>query len=431
MNLSLRTKYLIYLVLVHLALVGLAWLVLRENKPWFIASEGFILLSVFAAVYIYRAFRQPSEFITAGIEAIKDKDFTIKFVPTGNREVDGLIDVYNLMIDQLRQERTKQAEQRLFLDKLIEAAPIAMLILDYDGRIAESNPKAVSLLRRSAETLVGKSLDGLDHPLLNQLTELPLGDAVTLKTDGVETYRVLQGQFIDRGFRRQFLMIEEMTAEIIETEKKAYGKVIRMMAHEVNNSIGAINSILAITEPEVAALELRQALRVAIERNDRLNRFMNRFADVVRLPLPNRTTSDLTTLTRDVVRLMQPQAAARGVGLQLLDSAVAVPLPVDVGQMEQVLVNLIKNALEACESGQRVELSITPHQLSIRDNGAPISDAVAASLFQPFFSTRPNGQGIGLTLSREILLNHGFAFSLRTEPDGWTVFTIRWLQTEK
>ncbi|QIP11208.1 PAS domain-containing protein [Spirosoma aureum] len=429
MNLRLRTRYLIYIITVHLALVALIGWVLREQKALFIASEVLILISVYVAIRIYRAFQQPSEFIASGIEAIRDKDFTVKFVPTGNYEVDELITVYNLMIDQLRQERTRQVEQQFFLNKLIEAAPIAILIFDFDDRIASVNPKACQLLGMQADEMLMKRLAELGYSLLAHMADLADGESRVMKPNGIETYKVLRSNFIDRGFRRSFLIIEELTPEILASEKKAYSKVIRMMAHEVNNSIGAVNSILSVTESELPDSELKRAVRVAIDRNDRLNRFMRRFADVVRLPQPNLSPSDMAELTRNVVRLMQPQAEAGNVALTITAPDTPVMHPVDLGQLEQVLVNIVKNAIEACEPGNRVEVLITPSHLIIRDNGAPIPEEVVANLFNPFYSTRPNGQGIGLTLTREILLNHGFSFSLQTEPDGWTVFAISWART--
>jgi nitrogen fixation/metabolism regulation signal transduction histidine kinase len=426
MRLKFQTRYLLYILTVHAVLIGLTFQLLKQNKPLFIASEVVIALSLYVAVRLYQSFRQPSTFIAAGIEAIQDKDFTVKFVPTGNDEVDELIRVYNLMIDQLRHERTRQAEQQFFLDKLVEAAPIALLILDFDSRVSAVNPKARQLLRLPDSDLLQKPLSAIPHPLLAQLSTLPPDQPHTVKLAGVETYRVLQGQFMDRGFRRQFLFIEELTTEIIETEKKAYGKVIRMMAHEVNNSIGAINSILGIAEPEVADPDVRHAVRVAIDRNDRLNQFMRRFADVVRLPAPNPVSTDVRGLVVDVVQLMQPQAIERGVSLtaHLPDSP--VEQPIDVAQMEQVLVNVVKNAFEACRAGQVVEVVLNQQALLIRDNGQPIPQSVSANLFNPFFSTKATGQGIGLTLTREILLNHGITFSLGSEPDGWTVFLMKW-----
>ncbi|WP_128545909.1 sensor histidine kinase [Larkinella soli] len=427
MKLSLRTRYLLYILIIHGALIFLIFRWLRENQLLFITSEVLVLLSVAVAYQIYQAFGRPSQFISSGIEAIKDKDFTIKFVPTGQREVDGLIDVYNLMIDQLRQERTKQMEQQFFLEKLIEASPIATLIFDFDERIASVNPKAVELLQLPPDQLLGKALTDIDHPLLRQLTDPTEEDTRILKSTGVETYRVLRSHFMDRGFRRSFLLLEELTSEILETEKKAYGKVIRMMAHEVNNSIGAINSILDVTRSYLDAPEeqdVKNALEVAIERNDRLNHFMRRFADVVRLPQPQKRPADLDEVVRNVSRLMQPLAESKGLVFRFHSAGEPVLKAVDVEQIEQVLVNIIKNAVEACTAGQTVEVALSASRLVVRDNGKPILPELETSMFNPFFSTKPDGQGIGLTLTREILLNHGFPFSLKTGPDGWTEFTI-------
>ncbi|WP_460913068.1 sensor histidine kinase [Spirosoma areae] len=423
MNLSFRTRYLLYIVAIHVAITGLLFLVLRQDKLWFIASEAGLLLSIYVAISIYRQFQQPSEFIASGIEAIRDKDFTVKFVPTGNQEVDELITVYNLMIDQLRQERTRQVEQQFFLNKLIEAAPIAILIFDFDGLIASINPRASSLLSVQPDEVVGKQLADVGYSLLAQVADLADGESRVMKPNGIETYKVLRANFMDRGFRRSFLMIEELTPEILASEKKAYSKVIRMMAHEVNNSIGAVNSILDVTQAYVSEPDVQHAVRVAIERNNRLNHFMRRFADIVRLPQPQKRSADMSDIVRNVAWLMQPQADAKGILLTMVTNEANVQL-VDVEQMEQVLVNIVKNALEACQPGQRVDLISHAHHLLIRDNGQPIPNEVAANLFNPFYSTKPDGQGIGLTFTREILLNHQFPFSLKTNSDGWTEFRI-------
>ncbi|AUD01749.1 sensor histidine kinase [Spirosoma pollinicola] len=423
MHVNFRVRYLLYIVAVHIAMTGLLFLVLRQNKLLLIASELGLLLSIYKAIRIYRQFQQPSEFIASGIEAIRDKDFTVKFVPTGNQEVDDLITVYNLMIDQLRQERTRQVEQQFFLEKLIDAAPIAILIFDFDGRIASVNPRASQLLAINTGDVVGKELVDLGFSLLAQVADLADGESRTMKPNGMETYRVLRSYFMDRGFRRSFLIIEELTPEILATERKSYSKVIRMMAHEVNNSIGAVNSILDSTQSYVNEPDVKHAIRVAIERNDRLNRFMSRFSDVVRLPQPQKRPADLTELVRNAVQLMQPIAQGRGVTLSNVSTGKNLQL-VDVDQMEQVLINVVKNALEACEAGQCVEVVSTSQYLLIRDNGQPIPEQIAANLFNPFYSNKPEGQGIGLTITREILLNHKLAFSLHTKEDGWTEFRI-------
>jgi nitrogen fixation/metabolism regulation signal transduction histidine kinase len=427
MRVSFRSWYIIFMVVVHAVIVFLSYRLLKDSKLLFILSELFLLASVYVAVLIYRQFRKPADFVSSGIEAIRDKDFTVKFVPTQNREVDRLIEVYNLMIDQLRQERIKQMEGQFFLEKLVEASPIAILIFDLDGRISGLNSRAASLLGLPAERVKGKTPAETGHPLLDGLTGWVGDESRTVKVNGIQTYKVSRSHFMDRGFRRSFLMIEELTTEILETEKKAYGKVIRMMAHEVNNSIGAINSILDVTVsglPETGYGDYRHALQVAMDRNNRLSLFMRRFADVVRLPVPHRVATDLNGLVRDIVQLMQVQAEAKGVRLQHHLSGKPVIRPVDVAQMEQMLVNVVKNAIEACPAGGEVRVVLEHDRLVVRDNGQPIPHEVAANLFNPFFSTKADGQGIGLTLTREILHNHGFPFSLRTNPDGWTEFEI-------
>jgi two-component system nitrogen regulation sensor histidine kinase NtrY len=198
MHLSFRVRYLVYIGILHLVLGGLLYLLLRENKVLFIVSEIGILLSLGVAVQLYRQFRQPSEFVASGIEAIHDKDFTVKFVPTGNWEVDQLVTVYNLMIDQLRQERTRQVEQQFFLDKLIEAAPIAILIFDFDNRIASVNPKASQLLSVKPADVIGKELADLGYSLLAQVADLADGGSRVMKPNGLETYKILRANFMDR-----------------------------------------------------------------------------------------------------------------------------------------------------------------------------------------------------------------------------------------
>jgi len=424
MNFPMR--YLLYLTGLHLTLAVLAYLAFREQPIWLVGSEVVLLGSLFIGADMYRTFRRPGQYIGSGIEAIRDKDFTIKFVPTGNRDVDELIRVYNLMIDQLRQERTHQAEQQSFLDKLIDASPIALLIFDYDGRITSANPKATTLLRRPLDTLLNRAPDEVGHPLLSQFVRLPTDHPQLVQQTGIERYRVLRATFMDRGFARQFLLIEELTAELITTEKNAYGKVIRMMAHEVNNSIGAVNSIMHTLTPELPDADSQQAMRVAIARNDRLNGFMRRFADVVRIPPPARTRADLRDVVQQVGQLMGPLALKQAVTVIIDVPDNPVYLPVDVGQLEQVLVNIVKNALEACVAHNQVQIWLEAHRLQVSNNGQPIPADLVNRLFDPFLSTKATGQGVGLMIVRDILLNHGFAFSLKTHPDGWTVFTINW-----
>ncbi len=407
-------------------LIWLVYKILFQDKLLFIGSEIFLLLSIAASIRLYQNFMQPNEFVRSGIEAIKDKDFTIKFVPTGKGEVDTLIEVYNLMIDQLREERTKLNEQHFFLQKLIAASPISIVILDFDGRIESLNTKARAQFKVQDGVFIGKAPEETGLAMLVELGSMADGESKIVKTDGVETFKIQRSHFMDQGFRRSFLMIEELTSEILESEKKAYGKVIRMMAHEVNNTLGATDSILQTTRSclsDAQFSDLNEALRVASERNMHLTLFMRNFADVVRLPAPKFAMVNLGKLVGDVVLFMQSFAREKDISLRY-ETVNSISVNLDLGQIEQVLVNVIKNALESCAAGNSIYIALSEQALIIKNNGKPISPDESNQLFNPFYSTKPQGQGIGLTLSREILSNHGFHFSLKTSDDGWTEFLI-------
>jgi nitrogen fixation/metabolism regulation signal transduction histidine kinase len=367
----------------------------------------------------------------SGVEAIKDKDFTTKFVTTGKHEMDQLISVYNQMIDVLRMERTKQEEQHFFLEKLIQTSPTGIIILDYDNKVQQLNPKAIQLLGVDEKSVVNKQVEEIDHPVMKQISGLQSGEAKTITLNGATTFKLQKSHFIDRGFPRVFVMMEELTVEILEAEKKAYGKIIRMMAHEVNNTIGPVNSILQSTlkTNQLNGEQngtLKNALQVAVERNQNLNVFMRNFADLVRLPLPRKKKIDLHKLVTSITTLMALKAGEKEIEFKYDLATEPISLNADEQQMEQALINIVKNAIESIEQKGTVTFTTTTHppQLIISDTGKGIDPLVAEELFTPFFSTKKDGQGVGLTLIREIMLNHHYKFSLRTVAAGRTDFAI-------
>lgn len=429
---KLRTKFLLFVVIIHLVALVLSFFIFSNNKIFFIASEVLIIISVAICWQLYKQLLQPLDMMMQGTEAIKDRDFNVKFVKTGKYEVDQLITVYNEMIDELRTERTKQEQQHFFLEKLIYTSPTGIMILDYDNNIQQVNPKVTELLGMNENELNGKAIDAIDHPLMQHIIQLKSGEARTITLNGVNTFKLQKSHFIDRGFPRHFIMMEELTAEILAAEKKAYGKVIRMMAHEVNNTIGPVNSILQSTIQNKALWQkeendaLHHALQVAADRNQNLNIFMRNFADVVRLPEPVKKTIDLVKLLQSTVTLMKLRAGEKQIDFNFPIEADSFFIHADEQQLEQAFINIVKNAMEAIDATGKIifALNTQTRELIISDNGKGINDEAYAQIFSPFFSTKKDGQGIGLTLIREILISHGYDFSLKTNADGLTAFTI-------
>ena len=395
-------------------------------------SEVVVIISIIIAWQLYQQLLRPLKTLMQGVEAIKDRDFNVKFLSTGKHEMDQLIEVYNQMMDELRTERTRQEQQHFFLEKLIFTSPTGIVILDYDNNVQQINPKALQILSVKAEEVLNFPIDKLQHPLLRQIKLLKSGDTIVIKPDGINTYKLQKSHFVDRGFSRHFIMIEDLTVEILAAEKNVYGKVIRMMAHEVNNTVGPVNSIMQSALKTDRLWEghqfnnLKDALQVAMDRNQNLNLFMRNFAELVKLPAANKRPVDLHQLINTVSKLMSIKAKEKEVEFMFNLTDGPFNILADEQQMEQVLINIVKNAIEAIESKGVVQFRTTADKKSliISDTGIGINAEQAADLFSPFFSTKKDGQGIGLTLVREILTNHGCEFSLKTIVDHQTEFSI-------
>jgi nitrogen fixation/metabolism regulation signal transduction histidine kinase len=310
---KLRRKFLVFAILIHSIFMILSILLLSENKYFFLVAELLILTSLLISIQLYRGFLKPLNLLSAGIESIKDRDFNTTFIETGQEELDRLISVYNSMIDQLRSERVRQKEQHYFLERLVKASPVGVIILDLDENIAVINRAAQTMLGVNSEDILGEPLHTIRDGPGAELAGLKAGESTTVGTSGVQTLKCRKSQFVDRGFYRHFILIEELTKEILVAQKKAYEKVIRMMSHEINNSVGAVNSILQSSLYYKDQLtpddrpDFESAIQVAIDRNCGLNRFMSNLADVVRVPVPVKEAYDLHELLRTVQVLMSAE----------------------------------------------------------------------------------------------------------------------------
>lgn len=425
-------RYFAYVTLLHVTIGGLAYLLLKEQLAFFLAVELVLFVSLYVAYQFYRTFMAPVRLVEQGEGAMKDGDFTVKFIPVGSSEIDRLVHLYNSMIDNLRAERTGTQEQHFFLEKLIATAELGVIVMNHDGQIAKLNEWATRKLNRRVGEPAPAELSEIDHPLARAMTNLPLNQPAIVQLSGNQRFRVERGDFIDRGFPRSFILIQDITRDLLAAEKDAYGKIIRMMAHEVNNSTGATNSLLnsLVDTADLGDEELRslmnEYLPVVIERGAAMNEFMRKFAGVIRLPAPKLAAIDLREVINRCCILFQ--ANCQEVDIQLMAHHPDLPVLVraDAGQLEQVIINAIKNARESIGAGGNIRLSTqtSPAGFTIADNGPGIEPQYAELIFTPFFSTKPTGQGVGLTLMRDILEQHHATYQLTTESDGWTRLVV-------
>jgi len=430
---SFRARLVTYFVVVHLALAGLGgWLVWTQPYA-LVGVEIAILLSLGVGIALVRRAIAYRALAADARRLVHDEAFTSRFLPVGEPDLDEMIGLYNRMVDRLRDERVRLAEQQQFLAQVLDASPSGIIVLGFDDEVASLNPAAARLLGRPSAQVTGRRVAALETPLAAALAALAAGESHVVGFDGASRVRISRGQFVDRGFPRGFYVVEELTGELRQAERSAYEKLIRVMSHEVNNTVASSTSLLqsSLTYARELGADSRAdfegALAVVIARTTQLNTFMRGFADVFRLPPPAVQPVDLVAILERVVRLQSARPEASAVAWHWALDAPAIRVAADPAQLEQALVNIVKNAVEAVGGAGTIAIRATaasPVVLVIEDSGPGLTAEAQANLFTPFFSTKPNGQGIGLTLVSEILAGHDFDYALERTDRGTTAFRI-------
>lgn len=427
----MRIKGFFYILVFLLLALGSVLLFLSSQLDtiFFYIGEGLIFFILIYLTFFYRKIVKPLNTIGSGMELLREQDFSSRLSPVGQYEADRVVNIFNRMMEQLKNERLRLREQNNFLDLLIKASPMGVIITSLDEDLSELNPMALKMLGVRLEDVQGKKMKEVDSPLAVELANLPKGEKVTVRLNDSNIYRCTHSSFIDCGFQHPFYLVETLTDEVMKAEKKAYEKVIRMIAHEVNNTTAGITSTLDTVEQALSSEEgmedICDVMRVCTDRCFSMSRFITRFADVVKIPEPTLSSVNLNDLVFTCKRFMEGMCNDRRITLRMEIDESLKDVMLDAALFEQVLVNIIKNAAESIEAdGEIIVRTLAPATVEVIDNGQGISKETEAKLFSPFFSTKPNGQGIGLIFIREVLMRHGCTFSLRTYADGLTRFRI-------
>ena len=458
---SLRRRLGAYLAVLHLLLFAACGLLLIDRPLLFVGAEALLLLSLGLGFVLLRQALEPLGYTRRFHDLLQDQHYANQLAAPASRELDELVTLFNAMLAALHRERLAVGEQQGFLDRLLEATPHAVLVFDFDNAVSLVNASALSLLGLPRlQEAQGKPLAawldgdaafaaGLDarararcRDLVTQLDALAPGERWMLTDTEGRRYRAQRGRFFDRGFARHFLMVEELTAELEDSERATYAKLVRVLAHEVNNTVAATRSVLdsllfyrrQLGESDAA--DFATAIEAVKRRNVSLGEFIDRFTRVVKMPAPELRPASIRAMVDDILWLNREQCARAGIRLGWRRCDEAPALPLDPGLMEGALLNVVKNAVEAVLARQAagvaggwVELSLERQAgetvLAVSDSADLLGEVPPRQLFTPFFSTKQGGQGIGLMFVREVLMRHGFAYSLASTGQGETRFEIR------
>jgi nitrogen fixation/metabolism regulation signal transduction histidine kinase len=336
--------------------------------------------------------------------------------------------------DRLDADRLGSQRRIDELEALLDTVSASLFVLRPDGRI--------ELVNRAGHALVGEEADRMEHlkvigpELAAQLGALmPGGRAVVRLTDGRAALAVAGAYGVPGGERRRLISIQTIAGELDAVENKAWRDLVRVLAHEMMNSLTPIVSLAEsldrILREEAGAdrADLASAAQVIARRSGGLMSFVDRYRKLADLPPPQLAPVRLEPLARALERLFQPVLQAKGVACHISVEPPELTVMADPDLLEQAVLNLVKNAIEAAAEVPRPQIGLSfaadaegSVVISVRDNGGGLP-ADAERLFLPFFTTKAGGSGIGLSLARQIALAHHGRLAAETR-DGGAVFTL-------
>jgi two-component system nitrogen regulation sensor histidine kinase NtrY len=405
-NLSLerRFSWLIIASLLPALVLFIAMGIAFDLKLLGWSTIGLLLTIIYTCLVItlYRLVITPYYSLTSLTEALKMEDYTLRAKsPFTQGIVAKLFDELSSLSQILQVSKKRYDQQMFLLYGLIEQLESPVLILNQDDQLQHANPAVSQLfsvpwqtLKQSPAQKLGlKKQDGFWN--FDENNPLYIG----------KKWQIRQSEYKENNNNYQLLMLNNISQELQKNEQLAWQNIIRILNHEVRNSLTPISALSQnlLEMPDLTPEQCQQAIKIIDNRSNNLLAFIDSYSDLAKLPSPKIQPFDLSALLQDIANLMQRVA---------INLSSPLMIKADKGQLEQVLLNLIKNAKEAqlstVEPNKDIEIHVLKSEqqvmIKVLDQGCGIANS--ANLFVPFYTTKETGSGIGLALSRQIIANH-------------------------
>jgi two-component system nitrogen regulation sensor histidine kinase NtrY len=414
------------------AAVSVAWLAGRSGALWLaivVALPWSIVGAALLSHLIWRPHQRSLNALADGLERLADRDFSAG-LSAHDPSLRELISSFNTLVDAMRSERQTLFQRELLLDTVLQASPLALMLTASGGRVIYSNAAARRLFCEGSRIdgrLLSEVLANGPAGLAEVIREQRDGLCTVEVDDQPEVFHVSRREFTLNAQRHSLYLVKLLTQEISRQEVATWKRVIRVISHELNNSLAPMRSLANSGRQMVGDAgdgpreRLELVFDTIVDRAEHLSGFIQGYARFAKLPAPRRQRIDWAEL----MQMLSGVVTFRQVG-----EWPSVAVYADAAQLEQVLINLLKNAHESGSPADAIEVEVGRASgdavtLQVRDRGQGMSAQTLASALLPFYSTKRAGTGLGLALCREIVEAHGGRLQLANRAQGGLEVTIR------
>ncbi len=440
---NIYTKIVIRVLLLTATSLIMSWTFFGA-KTYFLGSFLVFIFVIQCSELIYFLNRTNRK-IAFFFDAIRNDDSTLNFPGnTGNKALNELNNSLNKVNELIKKTKFDLEEQEQYFKTILEHVSIGIITYNKRGTIFLSNTTAAKLLQNKHLNHIDQ-IARTDRKLFSTFKELQPGDNRLVSFNGVNGLAQLSlksTQFITATEELQLVTIQDVKNEMDTKELESWSKLIRVLTHEIMNTVAPITSLSQTILGYYKNLEQNpptekmiantiKGLEVINERGTGLISFVDTYRKLTRVPPPEKKTVPLKQLLENTITLISIESENENIDIKSEVNPADLEVSADKKQISQVLINLVKNAVEALKQVEKgiilLNADVNSHgrvQITITDNGPGIPDDLIDKIFIPFYTTKESGSGIGLSLSRQIMLLHGGSLKVVSQPNEKTIFTL-------
>jgi two-component system, NtrC family, nitrogen regulation sensor histidine kinase NtrY len=429
-------------------LVGLGFFLFSEKS--FAFSALFIALAVYQLKQLVDQLDSSNKNIASFLDSIRFDDLSASFKTDSNDpSVQKLHQELNEAIINLRNTRKEKDADLLFFKNIVMHVGIGLLVFKENGKVEIINSAARKLLRLNRIDHV-KDIGEVSDTLVDTFLKLRTGGRELVRTKIGEEFLQLSIYAIEltlRGESLKLISLQNIQSELEEKEMEAWQNLVRVLTHEIMNSVTPISSLSDMVEEDLGKHlerngdmpvekeqleDIHLSLKTISRRSEGLINFVKEFRSLAMVPKPRPVDIDVRTLLDELSQLHKKEMADTNIQLTVKVEPQKLAIHADKAQIEQVIINLVKNAMQAFDQPENRLIEVKAYQneklrtvISVSDNGSGIDSEALEKIFIPFFTTKKNGSGIGLSLSRQIMRQHKGSLTVKSTVGEGTEFKMR------